>query len=368
MQKKINILIATGLYPPEIGGPATYSFFLEKELTKRDFNVFIVKFSDARHLPKIIRHLYYFWLVFKKSGKCDIIYAQDPLSVGLPSLLASKIRRKPFMVHVAGDCAWEQSYQRFGVTDLIDEFQNKKYGFRVELFRSLQSFVVKYSTFTITPSLYFKRLVSNWIPKKNREKVLTVNYSLNLKNNKLSEVLWRDDEKILITAGRLVAWKGFDFLIENLKNLPDSWKLYILGDGPDRDRLNGIVKRENLEKRVFFTGTVNKEEMIEYLSKADMFALCSAFESFSFQIAEAMYAGLPVIATKVGSFPEVVRENVDGILIPLNDKEAFLRAVEKYDKDIEFRKKVIKNAKERINHFSVDITVSELIDILKKCL
>ena len=62
----------------------------------------------------------------------DIIFAQDPVSVGFPAACAAKILRKKFLLKIVGDYAWEQGMQRFGISDLIDEFQRKKYGFAVE--------------------------------------------------------------------------------------------------------------------------------------------------------------------------------------------------------------------------------------------
>ena len=64
------------------------------------------------------------------------MYALDPVSVGLPASLAALVLGKKFILRVAGDYAWEQGRQRFGVTDELDEFQLKKYGWRVERLRS----------------------------------------------------------------------------------------------------------------------------------------------------------------------------------------------------------------------------------------
>src|SRR5690606_32638727 len=112
--------------------------------------------------PKLIRHLLYFFKVIKVGRDCDLVFTQDPISTGLPALLAAKIMRKPLVMRVAGDYAWEQSVQRYGVVDSIDLFQSRRYGWRVELLRKLQSYSVKHSTLVITPSEYFKNLVDKW--------------------------------------------------------------------------------------------------------------------------------------------------------------------------------------------------------------
>src|SRR3989338_6307476 len=106
-----KIVIATPLYPPESGGPATYAKVLEEELPKLGIDVVVVKYSDVRR--RFFRHLRYFLLVSKAARDADLVYALDAVSVGFPAMLAPKRRRKRFLVKVVGDFAWEQGSQRF---------------------------------------------------------------------------------------------------------------------------------------------------------------------------------------------------------------------------------------------------------------
>src|SRR3989338_9957691 len=98
MTNSKNILICTGIYPPDIGGPATYSKLLFDELPKRGVGVDVLSFGQVRHLPKIIRHIIYFFKALKIGKRADIIFAQDPVSVGLPAMLAAKILRKKIYI------------------------------------------------------------------------------------------------------------------------------------------------------------------------------------------------------------------------------------------------------------------------------
>ncbi|MDQ5893447.1 MAG: hypothetical protein QG640_459, partial [Patescibacteria group bacterium] len=138
----MKILISTGIYPPDIGGPATYSKLLFDELPKYGHEVSILSFGEVRHLPKVVRHLSYLFKLLNRAKSVDLIFAQDTVSVGLPALIASRILKKKFFVRVPGDYAWEQSVQRFGVKESIDDFQNKKYGLKVEFLRKLQKITV----------------------------------------------------------------------------------------------------------------------------------------------------------------------------------------------------------------------------------
>ena len=98
-----KILIATGIYPPDMGGPATYSKLLADELPKRGIEVRVLTFGAVRHLPKVIRHLAYFFKTLSQGREVDIIYAQDPVSVGLPALWAARLLGKRFLLRLGGD-------------------------------------------------------------------------------------------------------------------------------------------------------------------------------------------------------------------------------------------------------------------------
>ncbi len=108
----MRLLIATPLYPPDVGGPATYAKILEETLPSRGIAVTVVSFGSVRHLPSGVRHLRYFLNVLSVARKADIVLALDPVSVGLPALLAVRLLRKRFAVKVVGDFAWEQYMQR----------------------------------------------------------------------------------------------------------------------------------------------------------------------------------------------------------------------------------------------------------------
>src|SRR3989338_11012397 len=117
----MKLVIATPLYPPEIGGPATYAKLLEEGLPGKGIEVELVKFSEVRHLPRLIRHYAYYRRVLRAAKSADVVLALDPVSVGLPAMWAAKRAGKSFVVKIVGDYAWEQGQQRFGVMQNLDE-------------------------------------------------------------------------------------------------------------------------------------------------------------------------------------------------------------------------------------------------------
>lgn len=366
----IRVLVATGIYPPDIGGPATYTVLLENELPARGFKVGVLAFTKYRSMPKIIRHLAYFWKCLWLLRRHDMVYAQDPVSVGLPSMLAARILRKPFIIRIAGDYAWEQAAQRFGIKDSIDDFSRyarspegrQKYPWQVRLMLRVQKFVANHAKIIITPSKYFQKLVSGWV--KNPEKAKAIYNGIDLGNQELGIRNYENKEKFILSAGRLVPWKGFDVLIEIMKDLPD-WKLVIVGDGPEREKLELRIKNYELGDRVTLAGSLSREKLMDLLRKASVFVLNTAFESFSFQVVEAMNAGTPVVTTNIGNLPEIIENNKEGILVQPNNKTEILAAIRRIASDKNFREEIVKNAKEKAKQFSIEKTVDQLEEILK---
>lgn len=360
--KKMKILIATPLYPPDIGGPATYSKMLKDGLPATGINVEILSFGSVRRFPKIIRHIFYFFKVLNRGKKVDAVFAQDPVSVGLPTCLACFFLRKRFFIRIAGDYAWEQSVQRFGVKENIDEFQNKKYGIRVEFLRKIQKSVANRSNGIITPSEYFQKLVSDWV--KDSRKVIHI-YNGVKEIREPEDITYEEKEKMMISAGRLVPWKGFDTLIDLMKDL-NEWRLVIAGDGPYKSALEEKIKKANVENRVDLTGSIPRESLMKKINEARIFVLNTSFESFSFQVVESMYIGTPVITTNIGNLKEIIEDGKEGVLVEPNDKKSIKIAVEKIDNDNDFRKKIIENAKEKSKEFSIDKTLNNLASFFKE--
>ena len=355
----MRILIATGIFPPQIGGPATYSKLLLEELPQRGFSVQVVNFGSYLKLPKIIRHFVYSLNIIWRGFFTDIIYAQDPVSVGLPALLASKILRKRFYLKVVGDYAWEQELveSRKLKVESIEEFQYKRYGVKTETRKKIERIVAKNAGKIIVPSEYLKKIVMLWGIEK--EKIVVIYNGFNpplLTENResLREKLGMKGLCVL-SVGRLVPWKGFSALIEMMSSLlrrnPET-SLFIIGDGPDRELLEQKIIELGLKDNVFLLGKFSQEKLFEYIKASDVFALNTAYEGFSHQLLEVMALGTPIITTPAGGNTEIIQDHKNGILVPYNDSLSLEKAVEDLRADNELRNSIIKNAQEKVKEFS----------------
>ena len=111
----MKILIATGIYPPDVGGPAEYAKRLKDEFVGLGHNVAVVSYSGLeKRLPFGLRHLVYFFRVFFQSFGSELFVTLDTFSVALPAVIASVILRKKNIIRVSGDFLWESYVERTG--------------------------------------------------------------------------------------------------------------------------------------------------------------------------------------------------------------------------------------------------------------
>jgi glycosyltransferase involved in cell wall biosynthesis len=360
----MKILIATGIYPPDLGGPATYSKLLKEGLPHSGICVEVLSFGEVRHLPKIIRHIMFFLKVIIRSRGSNIVFAQDTLSVGLPSILATKLMRKRFVIRVPGDYVWEQSVQRFGVKDSIDVFQNKRYSRKIEIARTIQKFVVRRADAVIAPSEYFARLVDGWIDRGDGVTKVIYNGIDLSEIDKICTQNFSRNKKMILSAGRLVPWKGFEEIIKLMRHLPE-YSLEIAGDGPLWNKLQKLIEENGLSDRVRLLGMIERKELLKRKAEAQFFVLNTSFESFSFDIVEAMAVGTPVIATNIGNLSEIIDNEINGILVNQDTTSDIVSIVKRLSIDGSLYQMISNNAKIKAKEFSIQTTIESTAVVLK---
>ncbi len=320
----MKLTVATPLYPPESGGPATYAKLLEEGLPTHGIEVEVVKFSDVRHLPKLVRHIAYYNRVLKAARGADAVLALDGVSVGLPAMKAAQKAGKPFFVKIGGDYAWEQGTQRFGVTATLDGFvRTSQIPLPVALLRKTQKEVVESAMRVIVPSNYLKGIVEAW--GISSEKIEVIYNSVSLEQGGVIPKEVADTSRPhIVSVGRLVPWKNMDGVIDAVATLGKG-SLMIVGDGPERHRLEAHAK-QTLPGTVF-TGELSHTDTLAIIKDADVFVLNSTYEGLSHLLIEALSLGTPVVATRAGGNTELVEDGKNGVLIPVGDVEALARAL-----------------------------------------
>ncbi len=335
----MRLLIASGIFHPETGGPATYLFNLLPELVARGHSVSVLSFGDAAtqgypypltRIPRgfyLRRQLEYYWAASRLWPGHDLAYIH---TLGLP--LPRAIR--PRVAKIVGDAAWERAMNRGWVapdTD-VDIFQSARYSLPVEINKALRAREARRLDHIIVPSEYLKRMVVGWGVAPERVTVIynALEKGINIPSETQAEartILGLPSGPLLLTPARLTPWKGVDHSIQALARLPDV-QMVVAGDGIIRPALEELAYRLGVEQRVRFVGRVPREKLALYFRAADYTLLYSGYEGLSHVLLESLSIGTPVIASHKGGNPEVIQHGVNGLLVPYVDITALASAIE----------------------------------------
>lgn len=349
----MRILLATGIYPPDIGGPATYTRTMARALKERGHEVEVVYYADeefvggahccapedilvhrisrSEMLP--IRYFKFAWKVFIRARKmnADIVYLQGPVSEGFPGTIGAIMAGKPTVMKVVGDYAWE-IYQGAGGAELLDDFVTHRHTGKIRSLELIERWTVKKAKQIITPSKYLASIVEKW--GADHTKINVVYNQMNHQGKSISRDEVRikhhfENNRVLFYGGRAVPWKHADFIIQLLPNLSSDIFFVIGGDGPSLGAWKQKAKDSGVEDRVMFLGRLDREQMFEMYWASDLFVLPSGYEGFPNVIPEAIACGLPCFVSDKGGNPETLELfGSDWIsVLPYSDELIWLKAL-----------------------------------------
>ena len=372
----MKLVIAAEIFPPDIGGPATYSKVLAEQLSQQGWQVKLICYSIKiendkypftvtrilRGQSTLSRYWQYFWHLLKLADRdCDLIYAMGPLSSGLPAIIVGFLLSKKVVVKVTGDYAWEQA-RNLGSTEIgIDEFQKQNLSGKIGWLKKIEKFVCQKAAKVIVPSQYLKKIVSGWEVKENKIEVI-----YNAFEPKLTDL--PKDKDLIISIGRLVPWKGFDTLINLMLELLEknpNFRLEIYGSGPQKETLEKSITNLNLKNKTIIKD-ISHDELMLKLTNAEIFVLNTGYEGLSHTILEAMAAGTPVITTNIGGNPELIKDGENGLLVEYNNKEQLKQAILKLHGSSELRQKFVENSKEVLKKFTLAEMINKTAAVLQK--
>jgi glycosyltransferase involved in cell wall biosynthesis len=169
----------------------------------------------------------------------------------------------------------------------------------------------------------------------------------------------------LAFAGRLTAQKSLGRALSAVASA-DGVRLVIAGDGPDREPLEHQVRALGIADRVEFLGTQPRRRIVELFSAADAAILSSSWENFPHTVVEALAVGTPVLAMEAGGVGEVVRDGVNGLLVPAGDEDALAQAVRRYFGDAALREQLRGAAAASVAAYAPERVFGELEAMLRR--
>jgi glycosyltransferase involved in cell wall biosynthesis len=366
----VKVLLVSGIWPPDVGGPASHVPEVARHLAGRGHPVEVLTTAAAapadeeypvhwvkRSLPPGLRHAVFALRLARLARRADVVYVVSVLTRGV---VGAALARRPVLVKLTDDPAYERA-RRLGLfAGDLDAFQSWPGDRRTRLLRRLRDTALRRASLVLCPSEYLRRHALRW--GLDPEHVVVVENATPelppLPSRELARAALGIEGPLLAFAGRLGAAKALDVLLDALGELPEV-TLLLAGDGPERAKLEA---RD--DERARFLGARTRDEVLELFRAADASVLTSAWENFPHTVVEALAVGTPVLATAVGGVPEIVRDGENGLLVPAGDPGAFAGVVSRFLDDPALQERLRAGAAESVARLRPEVVYERLETLL----
>jgi glycosyltransferase involved in cell wall biosynthesis len=299
--------------------------------------------------------------------RSDLIYIN-----GLLIQAASVLRRKrvPRLAKIVGDTVWEHARNAGLSHQGFEEFQTSRQHGRIRLWQYLRDRSLQKMDRIVVPSRFLGKVVAGWgfhdkaeviyngIPSDYGAEFVDVTPEQARRELGLSG-------DVVLSAGRLTSWKGFEAIIRALRHLGPGTNLLVAGDGPHKAELVRVTTEHELTDSVRFVGRIDHSELPLYFRAADCFVLNSGYEGFPHVLLEAMKLQCPVIAADCCGTPELIADGVNGILVKKDDEEGIAGAVRSFRSNPDLRITIVAEGAKTSSKFSWDHTLNRTLQLLE---
>jgi glycosyltransferase involved in cell wall biosynthesis len=359
----MRVVFLTGIWPPDIGGPATHGPDFAAFLRDHGHEVQVVTMADRepterpvpvewvdRSRPFAIRYPQVAVAGFRLARRADVVYATATYAAAAAAATAA---RRPLVAKLVSDPAYERA-RRYGLfSGTLEAFQAERSG-RARPLKQLRTAALRRASRIIVPSRYLAEIAGGWGLDRSRIEVLT-NPAPPPGNVEPAELA----AGTFVFVGRLTEQKALPIALAALQEVPEA-RLVLVGDGPERKSLERRVLDLGLADRVRFVGSLPREDALGYLAGARAAVLSSAWENLPHAAVEALSVGTPVVSTAVGGVPEVVRDGENGLLVPAGDVPALAAALRRMLDDDELRDRLAAEAQPSVVAIGRDATYERL--------
>jgi glycosyltransferase involved in cell wall biosynthesis len=360
----MRVLVVSGIWPPDVGGPASHAPELAAFLHGRGHEVTVLVTAAtapaaeaypvewvSRSLPKGAVHLRAAAEAARLARRADVVYTTGMFS---RSAVGAAVARTPYVLKLTGDPAFERLRWRGRVTGDVEMFQHGGGGAEAAVLRRVRDATVRGATHVVCPSAFIRDLVVQWGVRP--AEVTVVPNAVPLGAPAGDE--WPHAGLLLAFAGRIGPQKSLDVLLDAIEGL-DGVSLVVAGDG----ELHAELER-SAPPNAQFVGALSRARTLGLFAAADAMVLPSSWENFPHTVVESLGVGTPVVATAVGGVPEVVEDGVNGLLVPAGDREALRAAIVRLRDDDELRTRLARAARPSVERFEPATVYAELESIL----
>jgi glycosyltransferase involved in cell wall biosynthesis len=365
----MRVVILTGIWPPDVGGPATHGPDFARFLRDRGHVVDVVTMADAepserpvpvhavaRGRPFPVRYPQVALVGARLARRADVLYATATYAA---ASAAAALSRRPLVAKLVSDPAYERA-RRYGLfAGSLEAFQPAR-GARVDALKRLRTASLRRASRVVVPSRYLADIATAWGLDASRVEVL-VNPAPPPAEVSPAELA----DGTFVFVGRLTEQKALPVLLDALEQV-DGATLEIVGDGAERPALERRVHGGPLAGRVRFAGALPRDQVLAHLAGARAAVLSSAWENLPHAAVEALAVGTPVVSTAVGGVPEVVHDRRNGLLVPPNDPAALAAALREVLHDETLRAKLAAAAQPSVAEIGRDAVYARLERILQE--
>ena len=271
----------------------------------------------SRSLPFPLRYSLVATRGAHAARRADVVYATATYAA---AAAAAGLARRPLVAKLVSDPAYERA-QRFGLFDgSLEEFAAAGGG-RLAALRRARARVLAQACWVVVPSEYLAKIARGW--GLDADRIVVVPNPAPSVEAVLACPL---EPNTFVFAGRLTRQKALRTAIDALAQVPEA-RLLLIGDGPERTALERHASESGVNGRVVFAGALPRADVLSALAGARAAVLSSDWENFPHGAVEALAVGTPVVATAVGGVPEIVRDRVNGLLVPPGDPASLARAL-----------------------------------------
>lgn len=373
-----KVCVVCSKFFPLIGGGETHTFQIAKGLSAKNFKVTVITNNNDKVLPNDLP-----FNVIRINGFND---ERIDINTSIPELYQVLIDINPDIIHI-------HNYESYLIFSLFaDSFKNKKVFLTIHntplfperVFGTFKHFATEFviagqlinngiHSHIVVASNYYKNSIKKIATTPQNIHIIPYGvdfklFDINLKSPLRKKFKLFKNDILIVCPSRIIIRKGIKETVESLSQLPKNFKLFLPASFEPKDvdyfkKIKSFINSLKLQKRVILADKLYTHNEMPYVYQAcDIVVMPSHYEGFGFAILEAMAMKKPVIGTNVVGLNEAIRNEKDGLLVPVKNSQALSNAILRIVSDKILKDNLVRNAFKKVRiGFNLDKQVDRLI-------